>query len=162
VTVQAVCGTCMHSVQSKERAGGLCLDHLGFGLSAQVGSMLIKYNPGFWCWPYCSFVLQLPAGVFAGCSMCALRGWLRCWVCTLHNEFLADALWCRAGVHTEWRSWTSPWAAMVITELSCFALGTALQGIKRIGFLLAMALKALSTPPWVEVEALNPAKMAEK
>jgi len=47
------------------------------------------------------------------------------------------------------------WAAMVITELSCFALGITLQGIRRIFFLLVMALQVLSTPPCVEVEALN-------
>jgi len=47
------------------------------------------------------------------------------------------------------------WAAMVITEPSCFALGTALQGIRRIVFLLVMALQALSPQPCVEVEALN-------
>ena len=67
----------MHSAQSKGRAGGLCLDHPGCGLLAQVGSILIKYGSGFWCWPYHSFVLQLPAGVLAGCSMCAHRGWRR-------------------------------------------------------------------------------------
>jgi len=44
--------------------------------------------------------------------------------------------------------------------LSCFALGTALQGItrmmiRRIVFLLVMALQALSPPTCVEVEALN-------
>ena len=47
------------------------------------------------------------------------------------------------------------WEAMVITEPSCFALGTALQGITRIIFLLVMALQALSPPPCAEVEALN-------
>jgi len=47
------------------------------------------------------------------------------------------------------------WAGMVIIEPSCFALGTALQGIRRIVFLLVMALQALSPPPCVEVEALN-------
>jgi len=38
----------MNSAQSKERAGDLCLDHPGCGLSAQVGSMLFKYSCGFW------------------------------------------------------------------------------------------------------------------
>jgi len=47
------------------------------------------------------------------------------------------------------------WAAMVITEPSCFALGTALQGIRRIILPLVMALQALLPPPCVEVETLN-------
>jgi len=44
----AGCVWSMHSGQSKERAGGLCLDYPGCGLSAQVGSMLVKYSSGFW------------------------------------------------------------------------------------------------------------------
>jgi len=36
------------------------------------------------------------------------------------------------------------WAAMVITELSCLAFGTALQGIRRIVCLLVMALQVLA------------------
>jgi len=47
------------------------------------------------------------------------------------------------------------WATMVITESSCFALDTTLQDIRRIVFLLVMALQALKPPPCVEVEALN-------
>jgi len=39
--------------------------------------------------------------------------------------------------------------------LSCFALGTALRGIRRIVFLLVMTLQAPSPPPCAEVEALN-------
>jgi len=39
--------------------------------------------------------------------------------------------------------------------LSCLVLGTALRGIRRIVFLLVMALQALSPPPCAEVEALN-------
>ena len=51
--VRDVCGGVgcvwnMNSAQSKERAGDLCLDHLGCGLSAQVGSKLFKYSWGFW------------------------------------------------------------------------------------------------------------------
>jgi hypothetical protein len=43
----------------------------------------------------------------------------------------------------------------ICSNASCFALGTALQGIRRIVFLLVMALQALSPPPCAEVEALN-------
>jgi len=42
----------MRNAQSKEHAGGLCVDHPGCGLSAQVGSMLVKYRSGFRFWPY--------------------------------------------------------------------------------------------------------------
>jgi len=52
VAVQAVCGTCMRSARSKGRAGGLCLDHPGCGLSAQVGSVLVKYSSSFCCLPH--------------------------------------------------------------------------------------------------------------
>jgi len=78
----------MYSAQSKESAGGLCLDHPGCGLSAQVGSMLVEYSSGFWFSPYRSFVLQLPAGVLAGCRMCACCGWLRCWCARVTAGFL--------------------------------------------------------------------------
>ena len=80
-----MCGTYMHTTQSKERARGLCLHHPGCDLSAQVGSILVKYGSSFWCWPYQSFVLQLPAGVLAGCSMCARRG---CRRVVVHSIFL--------------------------------------------------------------------------
>jgi len=41
----------------------------------------------------------------------------------------------------------------ICSNASCFALGTDLRGIRRIVFLLAMALLALSPPPGAEVEA---------
>ena len=44
---------------------------------------------------------------------------------------------------------------MLERVLSCLVLGTALQGIRRIVFLLVMELQALSPPPCVEVETLN-------
>ena len=40
----------------------------------------------------------------------------------------------------------------ICSNASCFALGTDLRGIRRIVFLLAMALLALSSPPGAEVE----------
>jgi len=44
---------------------------------------------------------------------------------------------------------------MLERVLTCFALGTAMLGIRRIVFLLVMAPQALSPPPCAEVEALN-------
>jgi len=41
----------------------------------------------------------------------------------------------------------------ICSNASCFALGTDLRGIRRIAFLLAMALLVLSPPPGAEVEA---------
>ena len=41
----------------------------------------------------------------------------------------------------------------ICSNASCFALGTDLRGIRRIVFLLAMALLVLSPPPGAEVEA---------
>jgi len=52
------------------------------------------------------------------------------------------------------RCWTTVCRCpQICSNASCFALGTDLQGIRRIVFLLAVALLALSPPPGAEVEA---------
>ena len=43
----------------------------------------------------------------------------------------------------------------ICSNASCIAFGTALRGIRRIYFLLAMSLQVLSPPQCAQVEALN-------
>jgi len=79
------------------------------------------------------------------CTEQSMRGWI---VCGSPGVLLCSTGCCLSLICLT----TVCCCPQICSIASCFALGTDLQGIRRIVFLLAMALLAMSSPPGAEVE----------